>query len=230
MTIQPGVTIKALPDDGNGLAPALIIEQGAKIMAEGTLANPITFTSILSSAELAASPRGNWGGIIVNGKAPLAGGGTKFVEGVTGVPYGGTDPTDNSGTLKYVRVWHGGRSIGQDNEINGITLAGVGSKTIVEFCEVAYNLDDGFEMFVNRQSKYCSALYVGDDGFDTDEGYIGKGQFCLKLGHQRSGRAYEMDSKFDTKFPVQCLSLLMQRLLDPVHLQLLQQEKVLMKP
>ena len=203
LTIQPGVTIKALPDDGNGLAPALIIEQGAKIMAEGTLANPITFTSILSSAELAASPRGNWGGIIVNGKAPLAGGGTKFVEGITGVPYGGTDPEDNSGTLKYVRVWHGGRSIGQDNEINGITLAGVGSKTTVEYCEVAYNLDDGFEMFGGTVNlKYCSALYVGDDGFDTDEGYIGKGQFLFVIqGDQRSGRAYEMDSKFDTKFP-----------------------------
>ena len=116
LTIQEGTTIKATTDNGEGLAPALVITQGAKIMAEGTAEHPITFTSALSDAELASNPRGNWGGLIILGNAPVVGG-TNFVEGITGVPYGGNDPHDDSGILKYVRVWHGGRSIGQDNEI-----------------------------------------------------------------------------------------------------------------
>ena len=128
LTIEAGTTVKSLSDDGNGLAPALVVKQGGMIMAEGTAAAPITFTANMTAEELADSPRGNWGGVILNGYAPISTtGGVNFVEGLEGVPYGGTLPDDNSGVLSYVRVWHGGRSIGQDNEINGITLAGVGS-------------------------------------------------------------------------------------------------------
>ena len=122
---------QSLSDDGNGLAPALVVKQGGMIMAEGTADAPITFTANMTAEEF-ASPRGNWGGVILNGFAPISTiGGVNFVEGLEGVPYGGSDPADNSGVLSYVRVWHGGRSIGQDNEINGITLAGVGSGTTV---------------------------------------------------------------------------------------------------
>ena len=196
LTIMPGTTIKATSDDGNGLAPALVIEQGAKIMAEGTADQPITFTSITPSNEL-INKRGNWGGLILLGKAPISTtGGTNFVEGLTDVPYGGSDPADNSGILKYVRVWHGGKSIGQDNEINGITLAGVGNGTTVEYCEVAYNVDDGFEMFGGTVDlKYCSVHNVGDDAFDTDEGYQGRGQFLFVHRDDASDKAHEMDSK-----------------------------------
>ena len=160
LTIEAGTTIKSAPDDGAGLAPALVIEQGAMIMAEGTADAPITFTSVLTDAELAATPRGQWGGLIINGYAPISTtGGTNFVEGLEGIPYGGSDAADNSGSLSYVRVWHGGRSIGQDNEINGITLAGVGSGTSVSHCEVAWNLDDGFEMFGGTVNlTYCSVV------------------------------------------------------------------------
>jgi|TARA_B100001741_G_scaffold310125_1_gene308882 hypothetical protein len=197
LTIEAGTTIKAAADDGAGLAPALIIEQGAKIMAVGTAASPITFTSMKSAAELSANPRGNWGGLIILGKAPIStDGGTNFVEGVEGVPYGGSDPNDNSGILKYVRVWHGGKSIGQDNEINGITLAGVGNGTTVEHCEVAHNLDDGFEMFGGTVDlKWCSVYHVGDDSFDTDEGYQGRGQFLFVERAVDSDRCMEMDNK-----------------------------------
>ena len=197
LTIQEGTTIKATTDNGEGLAPALVITQGAKIMAEGTAEHPITFTSALSDAELASNPRGNWGGLIILGNAPVVGG-TNFVEGITGVPYGGNDPHDDSGILKYVRVWHGGRSIGQDNEINGITLAGVGDETVVDYCEVAYNLDDGFEMFGGTVNlRHCVVLWTGDDAFDTDEGYQGKGQFLFAIvGDENGNRAYEMDGKF----------------------------------
>ena len=73
-----------------------------------------------------------WGGLIINGRAPISNsGGEANVEGLTGVPYGGTDPADNSGVLRYVRVWNGGSAIAPDNEINGITLAGVGNGTTV---------------------------------------------------------------------------------------------------
>ncbi len=197
LTIQAGTTIKSNEDDGAGLAPALVIEKDAMIMAVGTADAPITFTTVLTEDEM-LDPRGNWGGIIILGDAPIAvDGGSSFVEGLEGIPYGGTDADDNSGMLKYVRVWHGGRSIGQDNEINGITLAGVGRGTTIEYCEVALNLDDGFEMFGGTVDlKYCNVLFVGDDAFDVDEGYQGRGQFLFAMvGADAGNRAHEMDSK-----------------------------------
>jgi len=193
LTIEPGTIIKSNADDGAGLAPALVIERGGKLIADGTADKPITFTSSLPETELPA--RGTWGGLILLGNAPTNKG-ESFVEGLAGVPYGGDDPADNSGILRYVRVWYGGRSIGEDNEINGITFAGVGNGTIVEYCEVAYNLDDGFEFFGGTVNvKNLSALYVGDDCFDTDEGYQGKGQFLFALqGQDMCGRGFEMDN------------------------------------
>lgn len=194
LTIEPGTTIESLPDDGEGLAPCLVIKRGAVIMAEGTATAPITFTSNLPDD---LKDRGSWGGLIILGKAPInKSGGQAFVEGLVGVPYGGTNPDDNSGVLNYVRVWYGGRSIGQDNEINGITLAGVGRGTTVEYCEVAFNLDDGFEMFGGTVDlKYCSVLFAGDDAFDTDLGYQGRGQYLFVLmGDEDGNRAFEMDN------------------------------------
>ena len=193
LTIEPGTIIKSKQDDGTGLAPALVVERGGKIIADGTREKPITFTSNLPDSELPA--RGTWGGLIILGNAPTNKG-ESFVEGLAGVPYGGNNPDDNSGILRYVRLWYGGRPIGQDNEINGITFAGVGRGTVVEHCEVAYNLDDGFEFFGGTVNvKYLSALFVGDDSFDTDEGYQGKGQFLLTIqGKDMCGRGFEMDN------------------------------------
>ncbi|MEA1986951.1 MAG: T9SS type A sorting domain-containing protein [Candidatus Marinimicrobia bacterium] len=193
LTIEPGTVIKANQDDGTGLAPALVIKRGGILIANGTKNAPITFTSSLPDSSLPA--RGTWGGLIILGAAPTNKG-TSFVEGLAGIPYGGDNPADSSGILRYVRVWYGGRSIGQDNEINGITFAGVGNKTVVEYCEVAYNLDDGFEFFGGTVNvKYLSALFVGDDAFDTDEGYQGKGQFLFTIqGTDMCGRGFEMDN------------------------------------
>lgn len=194
ITIEAGVTIEALADDGEGLAPCLVIKRGAKIMAEGSSSAPITFTSYLPED---MKDRGSWGGVIILGNAPInKNGGEAFVEGLVGVPYGGTNAADNSGVLEYVRVWYGGRSIGQDNEINGITLAGVGNGTKVEHCEVAFNLDDGFEMFGGTVDlKYCSVLFVGDDAFDTDLGYQGRGQYLFAIiGENDGNRGFEMDN------------------------------------
>lgn len=193
LTIEPGTVIKANSDDGYGLAPALIVERGAKIIADGRTDAPITFTSSLPESEL--PQRGTWGGLIILGNAPTNKG-ESFIEGLVGVPYGGDNPDDNSGILRYVRVWYGGAVIGQDNEINGITFGGVGRGTTVEHCEVAWNLDDGFEFFGGTVDiKYMSVLFCGDDAFDTDEGYQGRGQFLFAiLGQDMCGRGFEMDN------------------------------------
>ena len=196
LTIEPGTTIKALPDDGNGLAPALVVLRGAQIIADGTADMPITFTSALPEEQLPM--RGTWGGLILLGNAPIsAEGGEDFIEGLFGIPFGGDDPDDSSGILRYVRVWYGGSVIGEGNEINGISFGGVGRGTIVDHCEVAWNLDDGFEFFGGTVDvSYLSALFVGDDMFDTDEGYQGRGQFLFGLiGEQDGNRGFEMDNK-----------------------------------
>ena len=169
LTIPSGTTIYATPTSHetavfNGetfnTAPALVVERGAKIYAEGTAARPITFTALnpetVSSGSVttdtgssdqttALETRGKWGGLVILGSAPTSDATDKEIEGIPGHFYGGADPADNSGTLSYVRVWHGGAYVSPDNEINGITFGGVGSSTTVEYCEVAFNADDGFE-------------------------------------------------------------------------------------
>mmetsp|Transcript_6079 Transcript_6079/g.9260 ORF Transcript_6079/g.9260 Transcript_6079/m.9260 type:complete len:3282 (-) Transcript_6079:228-10073(-) len=205
LTIPAGTTIRAYRQESDGKAPSLIIKQGAKIIASGTSLSPITFTSVLPSFVLPR--RGTWGGIILLGNAIITGNQTMKIEGLSsGDVYGGLDDSDDSGTLRYVRVWYGGADIGFDptnpensgNEINGITFGGVGSGTTLEHCEVAFNKDDGFEFFGGSvNGKWLSALFVDDDAFDTDEGYIGKLQFIFALVDADGDHAAEMDSKDD---------------------------------
>ena len=200
LTIEAGTEILGRYDanySADNPAPCVVVEQGGMIMAEGTVDAPITFRSELDPDDANyGNGRGLWGGLIINGYAPISNtGGVSNVEGLTSVQYGGTDPNDNSGVLRYVRVWNGGSSIAPDNEINGITLAGVGRGTTVEYCEVAMNLDDGFEMFGGTVDlRYCSAVAVGDDAFDTDNGYQGRGQFLLVVRADDSDKAHEMDN------------------------------------
>ena len=200
LTIEAGTEILGRYDadySADNPAPCLVVEQGGKLMAEGTADAPITFRSELDPDDANyGNGRGLWGGLIVNGYAPISNeGGQSNVEGLTGIPYGGTDPDDNSGVMRYVRVWNGGSSIAPDNEINGITLAGVGRGTTVEFCEVAMNLDDGFEMFGGTVDlKHCVVVAVGDDAFDTDNGYQGRGQFLLVVRADDSDKGHEMDN------------------------------------
>ena len=200
LTIEAGTEILGRYDanySADNPAPCVVVERGGMIMAEGTADAPITFRSELDSDDANyGNGRGLWGGLIVNGYAPISNsGGESNVEGLTGVAYGGTDPDDNSGVMRYVRVWNGGSSIAPDNEINGITLAGVGRGTTVEFCEVAMNLDDGFEMFGGTVDlKHCVVVAVGDDAFDTDNGYQGRGQFLLVVRADDSDKGHEMDN------------------------------------
>jgi len=175
LTIPAGTTIYG-ESTTDGM---LVISRGGKIDAQGTASKPIVFTSDRKPGERA---RGDWGGVIINGWAPLNTGAEAEGEGGTG-PYGGTNAADNSGILKYVRVEFAGREISPDNELNGIAFQGVGSATVVDYIQVHMNKDDGVEFFggtVNAKHVYISG--VADDLFDWTDGWTGKGQFWV--GHQ----------------------------------------------
>ena len=188
LTIQPGTIVKGNQGSGS-LASALIIARGAKIMAEGTASKPIIFTSILDNIKtgelagtnLTKTDNQKWGGLIILGKAPISAA-TGDVQGnIEGIPanesygaYGGADANDNSGVLTYVSVRHGGALIGEGNEINGITLGGVGAGTKIENIEVYATMDDGIEFFGGSvNAKNIFIYYQGDDGLDIDQNYDG---------------------------------------------------------
>jgi hypothetical protein len=147
----------------------LVIDRGAKIIAQGTATNPIVMTSDRSQGSRA---RGDWGGLILNGAAPLnVPGGVKEGEGDTG-EFGGTDPNDNSGILRYVRVEFAGIEFSPDNELNGIAFQGVGAATACDHLQVHYNLDDAYEWFGGTAAcKYLIGTAAGDDadsGIEAD--------------------------------------------------------------
>lgn len=183
LTIEPGTKIVGEADK-NG---ALIITRGSKIMAEGTAANPIIFTS-----EKPSPKRGDWAGVVILGNAPTNAsfGGANGVGEIEGGInnseglglYGGTNAADNSGVLKYVRIEYAGYAFLPDKEINGLTFGGVGNGTTVDYVEVAYANDDSFEWFGGTVN--CSHLisYKGlDDDFDTDNGFSGNVQFGIAV-------------------------------------------------
>ena len=218
LRIQAGTTIFVTPADADGLAPALVIERGAKIVARGTAEEPVTFTSVSEAQSddqalvdtsrggngtVVLGQRGKWGGVIVCGFAPVHPGAVNGVrptevqvEGLANVYYGGNDTRDDSGALEYVRIWYAGAVIGADNEINGLTLAGVGNGTFVSHVEVAYCLDDGFEFFGGTVNvRYLSSIFNGDDAFDVDQGYHGKGQFLFAVLGDQGDHGLEIDSQ-----------------------------------
>jgi hypothetical protein len=221
LIIDAGTSIYALPTTRTAArsAPSIIVLKGGKILAEGQQSYPITMTSILAESTLRSetlgltdnavsgegtivlNERGKWGGLIVLGNAPTNVATTTQIEGIVGYTYGGADPAEFSGTLRYVRVWHGGALVSANNEINGITFGGVGDLTVVDHCEVAFNADDGFEFFGGTVNvKYLSALFPGDDAFDTDQGYQGKGQFLFAMMGTQGNHGAEMDSR-DASLP-----------------------------
>ncbi len=159
----------------------LIINRGAKIYAVGTPTRPIVFTSQQPIGQRAP---GDWGGIIIAGRASInVPGGTAEIEGGVGTIYGGganPDDDDNSGRMSYVRIEFPGIAYLPDNEINGLTLAGVGRGTIIDHIQVSYSGDDAFEFFGGTvNAKYLIAYKTVDDDFDTDFGYRGNLQFLV---------------------------------------------------
>lgn len=196
LTIEPGTVIKGEAGSGPN-ATGLLIARGGKIDAVGTASKPIIFTSVadeitpeavangnIASPNLEPTINGLWGGVIVLGKASISAsnnsGDVSEIQ-IEGIPtsdqnglYGGSDDQDNSGTMKYISIRHGGANIGAGNEINGLSLGGVGTGTTIEHIEVVANQDDGIEWFGGTVSVSNVVTWnVGDDGIDTDQSWAG---------------------------------------------------------
>ncbi len=158
---------------------ALIIERNSRIYAEGTANEPIIFTS--GKAPGNRKP-GDWGGIVLLGNAPTNRSTTPIIEGGINSEYGGSLANDNSGVLKYVRIEFAGIAADPNSEINGLTLGGVGSGTVLENIQVSYGNDDAFEFFGGTVNvKNIIAFATADDDFDFDFGYTGRLQFGISL-------------------------------------------------
>jgi hypothetical protein len=194
LTIEAGTVVRFKAGEGEN-ASALIVSRGGKIIAEGTASEPIIFTAESDDLILAVenSKRALWGGLIILGNAPInLKGGESAIEGIPfseprGV-FGGPDENDDSGVLKYVSIRHGGTNIGDGNEINGLTLGGVGNKTVIDYVEIISNEDDGVEIFGGTVNlKHLVVSGCGDDAFDYDLGWTGKGQFWLAVQSQNLG-------------------------------------------
>jgi len=208
LTIEPGTIIKGRTGTGT-LASALIIAQGGKINAVGTATNPIIFTSVLdniqigqfSGTNLDENDNGKWGGVILLGYAPISAQDGDVLSQIEGIPvtdafgaFGGADAADNSGIMDYVSIRHGGALIGAGNEINGLTLGGVGTGTIISNIEVVANLDDGIEFFggtVNVTNVLIG--HQGDDGLDIDMNYAGTVENFIVVNGSSSDEAMEID-------------------------------------
>lgn len=195
LTIEPGTIIKGDKDT----KAALIVETGGKIYAQGTADEPIVFTS---NQPVGSRKPGDWGGIIICGKAKN----NKtemIIEGGPRSKHGGNNDNDNSGVLSYVRIEFAGYPFKTDQEINGLTMGSVGSGTKIEYVQVSYSNDDAFEWFGGSvNSKYLISYHAWDDDFDTDAGFTGKIQFGLivrnpKIADVSRSNGFESDNNAD---------------------------------
>lgn len=215
LTIEAGTVIKGEAGTGTN-ATALLVARGGMLMAEGTASAPIIFTSVadeITPEDVAAgnfgSPNldpdinGLWGGVIVLGKANISAsndaGDLSEIQ-IEGIPtsdtnglYGGNDDTDNSGTISHISIRHGGSNIGSGNEINGLTLGGVGSGTSISNVEIVANQDDGIEWFGGTVDMDGVLVWnVGDDGLDTDQAWNGTcSNFAIVT--PQGGSGFELD-------------------------------------
>lgn len=208
LTIEPGTIIKGREGTGS-LASALIVARGGMIDAEGTEEEPIIFTSINDNIEvgermgtnLDENDRGLWGGVLILGNAPSSFEGDSEESQIEGIPadddygrYGGNDAEDNSGVFKYVSIRHGGALIGSGNEINGLTLGGVGSGTEIDQIEIVGNVDDGVEWFGGTVNSSNILVFAGgDDGLDIDQAYSGTISNALVIQGAESDHGLEID-------------------------------------
>ncbi|MCG9879214.1 MAG: hypothetical protein MH472_01310, partial [Bacteroidia bacterium] len=207
LTIQPGTIIKGK----FGTKATLIITRNGAINANGTSTRPIVFTSEKPAGQ---RNKGDWGGLVILGKAPInrptdcstcpgaavaaaEAGIQNAVEGdidnsAGDALYGGTDENHNAGTLRFVRVEYAGTVITPGNEINGLTMGGIGKQTKIEYVQVSFADDDAFEWFGgNADAKYLVSYRNVDDDFDTDFGFTGRVQFGIVL---RDSLLYDIGS------------------------------------
>lgn len=193
LTIEPGTVVY-----GGGTRATLFIQRGAKILADGTARRPIVFTS---AQRVGSRAQRDWGSLVLLGGAPLnVSGGQAFLEGLPSDPiyaYGGTNAADSSGVLRYVRLEFGGFEIQTNQEINGLTMGGVGNGTVIDYVQVLHNKDDGFEFFGGTvNAKHLLGVAVADDGLDFDNGYLGSVQFAAFIKRAVND---EGDSNFFTE-------------------------------
>ncbi|MDD3063650.1 MAG: hypothetical protein PHG27_04190 [Massilibacteroides sp.] len=184
LTIEPGVRLIAKDDD---IVDYILIEQDAKINAEGTASNPIVMTSEKAEA-------GAWGGLHICGKATInVSGGTAKSE-IGDATYGGDNDADNSGVLRYIRLEYTGYAFDEEHEANGVTFYGVGNGTTVEYLQAYKGSDDGFEWFGGTVNiKHLIATSCSDDSFDWTQGWRGKGQFLIAYQENQSTLGYDCD-------------------------------------
>ena len=197
LTIEPGTVIRG---DFTSCG-TLVITKGSKIQANGLETDPIIFTSNRSAGE---RKPGDWGGIIILGNAEI-----NRVGGVSAIDwgldnkyamYGGSDDNDNSGAFKYVRIEYPGNKLSKDQELNGLTLAGVGKSTVLENVQISYSNDDSFELFGGSIAlKNVISYRCTDDDYDFNYGYNGRVQFAIAYRHPLIGdfsgsRCIEADS------------------------------------
>src|SRR5690606_8393666 len=209
LTIEPGTIIKGREGQGAN-ASALMIARGATIHAVGTADKPIIFTTVLDNIKVGekrgtnlterAEDRGKWGGLVVLGRAPISYAGSLEAQ-IEGVPaqeklglYGGDNSEDNSGRIEYVSIRHGGTEIFGGSEINGLTLGGVGSGTVIRNIEIFANYDDGIEFFggtVNVSNVLVA--HQGDDGIDVDQAYKGTVDGFMVIHSGDTDKGLEID-------------------------------------
>ena len=211
LTIPAGTIIKAASGTGAD-ASTLIVARGGKMIANGTADNPIIMTAAADNIEVGGTypesgpalnvdTRGLWGGLLILGRAPCS-----FKSDVTelqieGIPtsdtnglYGGSVADDNSGSFQYISIRHGGAEIGEGNEINGLTLGGVGTGTTVNQIEVVGNVDDGIEFFGGTVKATNLLVWgQGDDAIDVDQGYAGTIDGALVVLTAASDHGFEID-------------------------------------
>lgn len=208
LTIEAGTIIKGEVGSGPN-ATALIVARGGQIFANGTAQAPIIFTSVadeikageIASPNLDPNIEGLWGGLILLGKAPGSFAGDVSELQIEGIPpsdtngrYGGSVANDNSGVIKYISIRHGGANIGEGNEINGLTLGGVGSATVIENVEVVANQDDGIEMFGGTVDVKNAVVWnSGDDSIDTDQSWAGTLDNFIVVCGSNTDHALEID-------------------------------------
>lgn len=218
LTIQEGVVVKGEAGAGSN-ATALMVARGGKLNAAGTAAKPIIFTSIadkitpenvaageFASPNLSPDVNGLWGGVIILGKARISASNDNDQDvsevQIEGIPtsdsnglYGGTEDADNSGTIRYISIRHGGTNIGSGNEINGLTLGGVGSGTTIEHVEIVGNQDDGIEFFGGTVNLTNAVVWnINDDGIDTDQSWAGTlDNFVVVTPNTSKAHCFELD-------------------------------------
>lgn len=197
LTVPAGMTVEVEPI---GVNAYIAIQQGAQINANGTAANPIVFTS--NDAE--PGP-GDWGGLVVLGRAPINstpdGSDDIATSEVGALAYGGNIPADDSGVIRYVRIEYAGGAIDGNAELNGLSLYAVGNETIIDYVQVFEGSDDGFEFFGGTvEASHLVVVNAEDDSIDWTEGFTGVlTDVYVQHGGTINDKAFECDG-FNTDF------------------------------